>query len=360
MIDKEDLSIAIIYFSNRGKDLALKIQQKVMGTYSASIFRCPSGGLYDITKELWSSHNSIIFISSTGIAVRAIASNILSKLSDPSVLVIDERANHVISLLSGHYGGGNALTTLIAEKIKSHSVITTATDINNIFAFDSFANLNHLKMKNSELIKHIARHMIDRKDDQNKTTEYKKGILVYSSFPVLGDVPKYIKLCEKPTSCDVSIDFRASDYATDAAKVLCLIPNNLVLGIGCRKATSFKNIEEAFLQFMDLNKIFIEAIGSIASIDLKKHEEGILEFSKKTGLPFYTYNCEELNTVSTTCSSEFVKETTGVGCVCESSAIYHATTLGNSNLIVEKTVINHITFALCKVDVNLHWNKGEK
>lgn len=353
MENKEDLSIAIIYFSNRGNDLALKIKQELMDTSSVSIFLCPTGALYDITKELWNSYNSLIFISSTGIAVRAISPNILSKLSDPSVLVIDERANHVISLLSGHYGGGNALTTLIAENLKSDPVITTATDINNIFAFDSFANKNHLRMKNSVQIKRIARHMIDRLDDESK-----KDILVHSSYNIWGVIPKYIKQSEKSSSCDVSIGFR--DYCNNSScKTLYLIPNNLVLGIGCRRGTSCKSIEESFLKFMRVNEIYIEAISSIASIDLKSDEEGILEFSKKTNLPFYTYNSEQLNTVNTLCSSEFVKSTTGVGCVCESSAMYHAKHLGNSNLIVKKTVIDHITFALCEVEINLHWNKGE-
>ena len=47
----------------------------------------------------------MIFIGATGIAVRVLAPLVNDKLSDPAVVVIDERARHVISLLSGHAGG---------------------------------------------------------------------------------------------------------------------------------------------------------------------------------------------------------------------------------------------------------------
>lgn len=37
--------------------------------------------------------------------MRVLAPLVNDKLSDPAVVVIDERARHVISLLSGHAGG---------------------------------------------------------------------------------------------------------------------------------------------------------------------------------------------------------------------------------------------------------------
>ena len=39
---------------------------------------------------------------------------LVSKKSDPAVLVADEKGNHIISLLSGHLGGGNELTLFLA------------------------------------------------------------------------------------------------------------------------------------------------------------------------------------------------------------------------------------------------------
>ena len=60
------------------------------------------------------------------------------KLSDPAVVVIDERARHVISLLSGH-AGANALTRYLAGMLDADPVITTATDVNELAALDTLA-----------------------------------------------------------------------------------------------------------------------------------------------------------------------------------------------------------------------------
>lgn len=61
------------------------------------------------------------------------------KFSDPAVVVIDERGQHVISLLSGHAGGANALTRYPAGMLGADPVITTATDVNEMSALDTLA-----------------------------------------------------------------------------------------------------------------------------------------------------------------------------------------------------------------------------
>jgi cobalt-precorrin 5A hydrolase len=90
---------------------------------------------------------------STGIVVRIIAPLIRSKLEDPAVVVVDDRGNHAISLLSGHLGGANALAAEVAELIRAKPVITTATDVNQILAIDVLAKEKHLIIENPEAIK---------------------------------------------------------------------------------------------------------------------------------------------------------------------------------------------------------------
>lgn len=71
--------------------------------------------------------------------MRVLAPVIQDKMSDPAVIVMDEKGQFVISLLSGHLGGANELTNWLAEKISGQAVITTATDVNQVTSFDLLA-----------------------------------------------------------------------------------------------------------------------------------------------------------------------------------------------------------------------------
>ena len=66
--------------------------------------------LPDAVAEAFRKYDALIFFMAAGIAVRMIAPHLQGKLTDPAVLVADERGRHIVSLLSGHVGGGNALT----------------------------------------------------------------------------------------------------------------------------------------------------------------------------------------------------------------------------------------------------------
>ena len=103
---------------------------------------------------------------------------------------------------------------------------------------------------------------------------------------------------------------------------LMLVPRNIVLGVGCRKGKEKQEIVNMIRKFLKLNNISEKAIFTIASIDLKKDEEGLIlaaeEFNAKTRF----FSADELGKVeSVSESSEFVKKITGVDNVCERAAI---------------------------------------
>ena len=128
---------------------------------------------------------------------------------------------------------------------------------------------------------------------------------------------------------------------------LRLVPKKLVLGIGCRRGTPGNAIKAAVNSVMAEHHLDICGVSEIASIDLKKDEAGLLETAAGLGIPFSTYSSEELAAVQGDFSeSGFVRQVTGVGNVCERSALCCAGTGGR--LIVKKQVHNGVTVAVAE------------
>lgn len=126
---------------------------------------------------------------------------------------------------------------------------------------------------------------------------------------------------------------------------LVLTPNVVTVGIGCRRGKPAAAILEALRRVLAEERIPVEALVGIASIDLKKDEIGLIETAQQLGLPFITYSSEALLAVEGDFTpSEFVKKTTGVDNVCERSALLLAGEDGK--LIRRKEAADGVTVAL--------------
>ena len=287
----------------------------------------------------FNAYDAFVFIGATGIAVRYIAPYIKSKDVDPAVIVLDEHGNFVIPLLSGHLGGANELANIIADELNSTPVITTATDINSKFAVDLWTKNTNQSIIDISKIKDVSAAIL--KDEQ---------IGLYSDFELEGSLPKQIKLCDNymdnnsKVGIAVSLDENLKPFNT----TLNAVPKIVVLGVGCRKNTDSDNFENFILKILREQNISIKAIDLIASIEIKKDEKCILDFSAKYGIPFKTATADELMSVAGEFSgSSFVKSITGVDNVCERSAAYFS---GGDKILLGKTSHNGITCAIAVRD----------
>ena len=68
--------------------------------------------------------------------VRLIAPHLKSKDEDPGVVVVDDAAQFVIPVLSGHVGGANAMAEQVAALLGATPVLTTASDVGKTIAVD--------------------------------------------------------------------------------------------------------------------------------------------------------------------------------------------------------------------------------
>lgn len=101
----------IVYFwlTPQGKALAEQMQELCGGRVM------PKENFAAGVEQAFREADALVFVMAAGIVVRTIAPLLRSKAEDPAVLVLDQQGTHVISLLSGHLGGANALTRTIAE-----------------------------------------------------------------------------------------------------------------------------------------------------------------------------------------------------------------------------------------------------
>ena len=297
------------------------------------------GKMEDFVREHFTEYEVLLFICATGIAVRAIAPVLKHKSLDPAVLVLDDKARHCISLLSGHAGGANAYTHMIAAMTGADPVITTASDLEGKFAVDVFARENGLVIANWKTAKFISVEILSGKQ---------VGLL--SDYPIEGTMPEgIVPYNGQEDMMQIHITDRKKEKGND--RCLKLIVPDLILGIGCRKETPQEMIEEAAASFIKENEIDLRAIAALASIDLKAEEPGLLAFSEKHKIPFHTYTAEQLSALNGDFSeSEFVENVTGVSNVCERAAVAEG-----GELLVKKTKYPQVTLALSRKPVRINF-----
>ncbi|MGI6653308.1 MAG: hypothetical protein ACOX55_04260 [Christensenellales bacterium] len=110
---------------------------------------------------LWQQADALIFVAAAGVAVRAIARFVKDKTTDPAVVCVDVMGQYAISLLSGHIGGGNRITRQIAQGINALPVITTATDINQRFAVDEWAQQQGFVISSMQAAKAVSAAILE-------------------------------------------------------------------------------------------------------------------------------------------------------------------------------------------------------
>ncbi|MBF0564879.1 MAG: precorrin-6A reductase [Nitrospirae bacterium] len=141
VIGLTDHSVALAEFlaGQTGWDIHLKrgIQSKVKGSSSVGGGNVHGATEFDTLSthvtEVFGRYKGFVFIMALGIVNRVIAPLVRNKYIDPAVVCIDDVGRFVISALSGHEGGANALAYQVASITGAEPVITTATEANRLY-----------------------------------------------------------------------------------------------------------------------------------------------------------------------------------------------------------------------------------
>lgn len=325
-------NLKVTCFTPAGRELAGRIRQQ-----TGVEIRSETEPLSNWVREYFRSGTILLFIGAAGIAVRSIAPYITRKDQDPAVLVMDEAGQYVVPLLSGHLGGANEAAMALSALVGAAPVLTTATDVNRLFAVDLFAKQNDLVITDLSKVKKVSAALL-RKEQVTWGIAPELAPFVKISGPV----PKELRQAESLEEC-WETSFVITLKQLPDRYGLSLIPKCIVAGMGCRRGKEAWALADFLTRALGKRQIAPEALCALASIDRKADEAGLLELAEKLQIPFSVFSSDELNAVKGNFSeSDLVRRTVGVGNVCERAAVC----AGAEKILVPKTAENGMTVAL--------------
>lgn len=280
--------------------------------------------------DLFRSSNALICLFSLGAVIRLIASDLKDKKTDPAVIVIDDKMNFVISVLSGHLGGANELTSTIADKLNATPVITTAADVNKTIAVDLLGKEFGWQIDDTNNVTKVSAHMVNEESigvfqnagNTNWLKNLPKNVKVYQNLQELIDSNSKGNLI-------ISDENIGKNYLKNS---VVYRPPSLVVGVGLHWDTSKEKIKHGINECFTKFNLNPKSISKLTSIKKPKDVQGLLDLGKEMKIPVEFIDREELSKIPAPNPSDTVKAFEGTSSVSEAAAIK----VSGGALIVEK------------------------
>lgn len=301
--------------------------------------------------KLFKEYDGIVLIISLGAVVRMIAPILGDKKTDPAVVVLDDRAEHAISVLSGHIGGANELTHRVAGLTGARPVITTASDVQKTIPVDMFGREFGWSFEYDRFLTQTAAAVVNEEpvlvvQESGEPNWWKHDRPMPAHIKTAASVKEAL---QTPHNAALVVTHRLlnAEELDGLRYPVVYRPKTIVLGIGCNRGTEAEEIEQVINETLRDLALSKTSVQSIASIDLKKDEAGILSVAKKNAWPFTTFSPGQLNEAPMKERSETVFKYTGAYGVSEPAA-YLASRGGEVVLPKKKSGNVTISIALIK------------
>lgn len=292
--------------------------------------------------EAFHRYNRLIFIMAAGIVVRTLAPLVHSKKTDPAVVVLDEKGRFAVSLLAGHLGGANGLAQKVAGLLRGTAVITTATDVNGVPAVELLARELDCEIYPAKGITLFNRLLVEG-----------EKISLCSRWPLKPEHTTGFAYIEGEESGETGPIVYITNQLVQPVQGprIILRPRNLVAGVGCRKGVSREQVVSAVKKACKLGGFSLLSLRSLATVDLKMQEPGLLEAANYFKVPLLEVTRQQIDSLDGQFTpSDFVKDRIGVGGVCEPAAI---TASAMGQLKVPKQKLGPVTVAIA--EAKLWW-----
>ena len=279
------------------------------------------------TARSFATSDALLFVGASGIAVRAIAPHVRDKFSDPAVVSIDECGRYAVPLLSGHVGGANEMARAVAGIAGGQAAVSTATDVNGLFAVDEWARERGLAIVERDVAKRISARLLEG-----------GSIGFTSDFECDWELPEGVIAGSHDLGFSITLDESSRPHE----ETLHLVPRVVCVGVGCRKGASPEVVRDAVDRALANASVSPRAVRALATIDVKRGEPAIEELARARAWELRYYTADELAAVpGEFAGSEFVQKTVGVDNVCERAAC-----AGGARLVLGKQAGDGVTVAI--------------
>lgn len=296
--------------------------------------------------ELFGKYEGLVCLFSLGAVIRLVAPYLKDKKTDPAIIIIDDKANFVISVLSGHLGGANELTEEIAKKLGSTPVITTAADVNKTIPVDLVGQEFGWKIENDFNVTRISALMINEEkigiyQDAGEKNWWKsnlpKNVTVYDSIENLKQSNSKAYLIISDRIFDDEILKNAVVYR----------PRTLVIGIGLHGDTAKEKIRDCLDVSLAKYQLSPKCIARLVSIKKPKDVQGLIDAAKEFGVTLEYFERDDLAKINIPNPSKMVEAYEGTPSVSEAAAIKSS----GGTLVVEKQKFPpDLTIAIARIE----------
>jgi cobalt-precorrin 5A hydrolase/precorrin-3B C17-methyltransferase len=284
-------------------------------------------------QRAWKECDGIVLFLAVGAAVRIAAALLEDKRRDPGVVCVDDAGRFAVALIGGHGGGANALAGRVADTLGATPVVTTASDAAGVPALDSLGARLGFEMEDDSDLAAVGAALVSG-DRVN---------LVSGVRWPLGPLPENVVRAEDPEPPVILI----SDHIVGVPRpAVTYRPPSLVVGVGCSRGAGVGEILALIRSSLAEAGLAIKSIASLASIEAKSEEWGLLAAAEELGVPLRFYNAEALSAVEVPNPSPVVESAVGTPSVAEASVL-----ASGAGLLVEKQKSENATFAVGRLPV---------
>ncbi|NDI35507.1 cobalt-precorrin 5A hydrolase [Chengkuizengella sediminis] len=350
---------AIVAITKHGVALARSLHEKFsntdlyymnkfeVGDESSKGIQMFQGSVRMLFPALFPVYKGIIIIISLGAVVRMIAPLLKDKKTDPGIVVIDDKGEHVISVLSGHLGGANELTREVAATINVKPIITTASDVQGTIPVDLFGQRFGWQWESADKLTPVSASVVNEEkiaviQESGERNWWMHDTPVPSNIYLFSSIKEAL---EHQPQAALVVTHRLLNKEEEIIldNGVMYRPKVIVLGMGCNRGTSSDEIEQVIRETLEELNFSMKSVKTICTIDLKKDEEGLLEVVDKYNWDFQIYTPSELNEIDIDQPSDTVYKYTGAYGVSEPSAIRYS---GVDQLSLTKKKSGNVTISV--------------